>query len=73
MNRNTKLYVIAFKELISEVIRENKNNPERAKKLIMEEILREAKNVFKPEDYEEIKKHAIITLMQIGVDISNIE
>ena len=40
---STELYVQAFKELINEVIRENRNNPQRAKELIVNEVLREAK------------------------------
>ncbi|MCD6488212.1 MAG: hypothetical protein J7K21_03200 [Desulfurococcales archaeon] len=55
MKGNTKLYVTAFKELINEVVRENKDNPKRAKDLIINEVLREAKRVFNPQDYQEIK------------------
>jgi len=43
----TIIYVQAFKELIKEVIRENKNNPKKAKELIVNEVLREAEKAFK--------------------------
>ena len=73
MNRNTRLYIQAFKELIDEVIRENKNNPQRAKELIINEVLREAKKAFKPEDYQEIRMYAVRKLMELNVPIGELE
>jgi len=70
---STKLYVQAFKELINEVIRENRNNPQKAKELIINEVLREARKAFKPKDYEEIRRHAITKLMELGVIIEGMK
>jgi len=68
-----QLYVVAFKELIDEVIRENRDNPERAKELIINEVLREAKKAFKPQDYQEIKTYAIRRLVELGISIKEVE
>jgi len=46
---STMLYIQAFKELIDEVIRENRNDPQRAKELMINEMLRETKKAFKPQ------------------------
>ena len=73
MNGNTKLYVTAFKELINEVVRENKDNPRRAKDLIINEVLREAKRAFKPQDYQEIKMHAVKRLIELGIPVKELE
>ena len=73
MKGNTKLYVTAFKELINEVVRENKDNPKRAKDLIINEVLREAKRAFKPQDYQEIKMHAVKRLIELGIPIKELE
>ncbi len=73
MNGNTKLYVAAFKELINEVVRENKDNPKRAKDLIINEVLREAKRAFKPQDYQEIKMHAVKRLIELGIPVKELE
>jgi len=73
MNGNTKLYVTAFKELINEVVRENKDNPKRAKDLIINEVLREAKRAFKPQDYQEIKMHAVKRLIELGIPVKELE
>ncbi|MCD6362210.1 MAG: hypothetical protein J7M38_15230 [Armatimonadetes bacterium] len=70
---STKLYVQAFKELINEVLRENRNNPQRAKELIINEVLREAKKAFKPQDYQEIKMHAVKRLTELGIPIKELE
>ena len=69
----TKIYVQAFKELIDEVIRENKNNPERAKKLIIDEVLKEARKAFKEDDYHEIKMHAVQRLVELGISVKELE
>ena len=73
MKGNTKLYVTAFKELINEVVRENKDNPKRAKDLIINEVLREAKRAFKPQDYQEIKMHAVKRLIELGIPVKELE
>jgi len=73
MSRNTRLYVQAFKELIDEVIRENKSDPQKAKELIMNEVLREAKKVFKPDDYQEIRMHAFRRLVELGFTAKELE
>ena len=70
---STNIYVQAFKELIDEVIRENKNNPQRAKELIVNEVLREAKKAFKPEDYQEIKMYAVRRLTELGISLRELE
>jgi polyhydroxyalkanoate synthesis regulator phasin len=70
---STELYVKAFKELIDEVIRENKNNPQRAKELIVNEVLREAKKAFKPQHYQEIKQYAIEKLIKLGISLEDLE
>jgi len=70
---STNIYVQAFKELIDEVIRENKNSPQRAKKLIVNEILKEAKGVFKTDDYQEIKTYAMKRLIELGIPIKELE
>ena len=70
---STELYVQAFKELINEVIRENRNNPRRAKELIINEVLREAKKAFKPQDYQEIKMYAVRRLTELGISIKELE
>ena len=44
---STNVYVTAFKELIDEVIR-GQEQSQRAKELIINEVLREAEKVFKP-------------------------
>ncbi|RLG74812.1 MAG: hypothetical protein DRO12_06415 [Thermoprotei archaeon] len=69
----TNIYVQAFKELIDEVIRENKSNPQKAKELIINEVLREAKKAFSPEDYQEIKMYAVRKLMELNVPIGELE
>ena len=69
----TNIYVQAFKELIDEVIRENKNNPKKAKELIINEVLREAKKAFKPQDYQEIKMYAVRRLTELGIPIKELE
>jgi len=68
-----QLYVVAFKELIDEVIRENKNNPERAKVLIINEVLRAAKKAFTPQDYQEIKMYAVRRLTELGIPVKELE
>jgi len=73
MNRNTRLYVQAFKELINEVIRENKDNPQKAKELIINEVLKEAKKAFKPQDYQEIKLYAMKRLVELGFSVKELE
>ncbi len=73
MNRNTRLYITAFKELIDEVIRENINNPQRAKELIVNEVLMEAKKAFKQEDYQEIKMYAVKRLIKLGFTAKELE
>jgi len=70
---STELYVQAFKELINEVIRENRNNPQKAKELIINEVLKEARNAFKPEDYQEIKMYAVRRLTELGISIKELE
>ncbi len=70
---STDLYVKAFKELIDEVIRENRNNPQRAKELIINEALREAKKAFKPQHYQEIKMHAVKRLTELEISIKELE
>ena len=70
---STNIYVQAFKELIDEVIRENKNNPQRAKELIVNEVLREAKKAFKPQDYQEIKMYAVRRLTELGISLRELE
>ena len=70
---STKLYVQAFKELINEVIRENRNNPQKAKELIINEVLREARKAFKPQDYQEIKMYAVRRLTELGISIKELE
>ena len=52
---------------------ENRNNPERAKELIVEEVLREAKKVFRPEEYQEIKMHAFRKLTELGFSAKELE
>ena len=52
--------------MIDEVIRENKNNPQKAKELIVNEVLKEVKKAFKPQDYQEIKIHAFRRLVELG-------
>ena len=69
----TNIYVQAFKELIDEVIRENKNNPQKAKELIVNEVLKEAKKAFKPQDYQEIKMYAVRRLTELGIPIKELE
>ena len=69
----TKLYVQTFKEIIDEVIKENKNNHQKAKEPIINEVLREAKKAFKPEDYQEIKMHAIRKLTELAIPIKELE
>ncbi|MDJ0270499.1 MAG: hypothetical protein NXY59_08140 [Aigarchaeota archaeon] len=66
MVRDRQLYVAAFKELIDEVIRENRNDPQKAKELIINEVLREAKKAFKPEEYEVIKQYTLSRLRELG-------
>ena len=70
---STNIYIQAFKELIDEVIRENKDNPQKAKELIVNEVLREAKKAFKPEDYQEIKMHAVQRLVELGISAKELE
>ena len=70
---STNIYVQAFKELIDEVIRENKNSPQRAKELIINEVLGEARNAFKPQDYQEIKMYAVRRLTELGIPIKELE
>jgi len=69
----TNIYVQAFKELIDEVVRENKNNPERAKKLIIDEVLREARKAFKEDDYRDIKMYAVQRLVELGISVKELE
>jgi len=73
LSKDRQLYIAAFKELIDEVVRENRNNPERAKELIVEEVLREAKKAFRPEDYEEVKMHALRKLTELGFSAKELE
>jgi len=42
---STMLYIQAFKELIDEVIRENRNDPQRAKELMINEMLRDKESI----------------------------
>ena len=69
----TNIYVQAFKELIDEVIRENKNNPQKAKELIVNEVLKEAKKAFKPQDYQEIRMYAVQRLVELGFSMKELE
>ena len=73
MSIDRKLYVHAFMELVDEIIKENRDNPERAKKLIVEEVLREARKVFRLEDYQEIKMYAFRKLMELGFSAKELE
>jgi len=67
----TKLYIHTFKEIINEAIKEN--NPKKAKELIINEVLREAKKAFKPQDYEEVKRYAIAKLIELGFPAKELE
>lgn len=53
---DTELYVIAFKELINEVV--SSLSREEAINYITREVLPNIKAAFKPERYQEVKRYA---------------
>ena len=67
------MYVAAFMELVDEIIEENRDNPQRARELIINEVLREAKKAFRSEDYQEIKMFAFRKLMELGFSAKELE
>ena len=73
MGSGKQLYVAAFMELVDEIIEENRDDPQRARKLIIEEVLREAKKAFRPEHYQEIKMHAFRKLIELGFSAKELE
>jgi len=68
-----QLYILAFKELVDEIIEENRDDPQRARELIINEVLREAKKAFRSEDYQEIKMFAFRKLMELGFSAKELE
>ena len=62
-----------FKEIIDEAIKENKNNHQKAKEPIINEVLREAKKAFKQQDYQEIKMYAVQRLVELGFSMKELK
>ena len=73
MGSGKQLYILAFKELVDEIIEENRDDPQRARELIINEVLREAKKAFRSEDYQEIKMFAFRKLMELGFSAKELE
>ena len=69
-----RLYVASFKELINEIV--SQSDKEAAVKYIVTEVLPRVKEVFPPEEYQEIKAHAEKKLnvnlpdYEVGIDTS---
>jgi len=67
-----RIYVTAFKEIINEVIRERGSRPEEVKRLIVGEVLREARQSLSKESFEEVREYAIAKLVELGVNVDDL-
>jgi len=58
-----QVYVLTFKELVDKVVRD----------FIAKEVFKEAKKTFKPEEYQEMRMHAIKRLTELGISVKELE